>query len=486
MGSFYHLTEREDSGMKKLIVKTQNGLIEGLHGWDPRIAEFKGVPYAKPPVGKLRFRSPQPLEPWDGVLQAFDYAPVSMQQTPGIDKESFWTKEMHPTGPEYEVSEDCLYLNIFTPARDDQAMLPVLFYIHGGGFTGGYPSEIEFDWEHMARKGMVVVSIQYRLGIFGFLASSALSAVYQEEGKGNYGVEDQICALKWTRDNIKAFGGDPDRITIAGQSAGAMSVQCLLASPKTEGMIHGVIVESCIEGGFPGMPVFANPMEESEKVGNEFMLKAGYRSLEDLQAAAADTLLEQADTLLGPGFHFRPTVDGRVLLESPLQSYINNHHKKVPVIAGYNRDELMAFRTPQQKDDPGMLEATRMFGYIQDSQDRVAYLYEFDGDIPGDDNVGSYHGSEMWFAYDALARCDRAFTGRHYDLARQMSSYWYNFVKTGDPNGRDTAGFDLPRWERFTKENEFLMLFKDSPVPSPERTSEKTLQIIKEKTGIDL
>ncbi len=473
--------------MKKLIVKTQNGLIEGLHGWDPRIAVYKGVPYAKAPVGNLRFRSPQPLESWDGVLQAFDYAPVSMQQTPGIDKESFWTKEMHPTGPEYEVSEDCLYLNVFTPARDDQAMLPVLFYIHGGGFTGGYPSEIEFDWEHMARKGMVVVAIQYRLGIFGFLASHALSGVFEEEGKGNYGIEDQICALRWTRENIKAFGGDPDRITIAGQSAGAMSVQCLLTSPLTEGMIHGAIVESCIEGDFPGIPVFANTMEESERTGDDFMEKAGYRTLEDLQAVPAEKLLEQVDTLMGPGFHFRPTIDQRVLFESPFQAYVNDHHKKVPVIAGYNRGETKSFMLPgQRKDDPGMIEATRMFGYIQDSQNRTAYLYEFDGDIPGDDNIGSYHGSEMWFAYDSLSRSNRAFTGKHYDLARQMSSYWSNFVKTGDPNGKDNYGNDLPRWEPFTRKDEFLMLFTDGPAPSPEKTSAKVLKIIEEKTGLHL
>lgn len=453
--------------MKKLIVKTENGLVEGLHGWDPRIAVFKGVPYAGPPVGEWRFRSPRPLTPWEGVLQAFDYAPVSMQQTPGIDKESFWTKEMHPTGPEYEVSEDCLYLNIFTPARDNQAMLPVLFYIHGGGFTGGYPSEIEFDWEHMARKGMVVVSIQYRLGIFGFLASTALSQVHTEEGKGNYGIEDQIAALDWTRKNIRAFGGDPDRITIAGQSAGAMSVQCLLASPKTEGMIRGAIVESCIESDFPGLPVFANQLEESERIGNEFMEKGGYHSLEELQAVPAEKLLEQVDELLGPGFHFRPTVDQRVLKETPFQSYVNNHHKRVPVIAGYNRGEIGFFGESELIDgEPAIIAGTLKFGFIQDSQDRIAYLYEFDSDIPdlpGEDHIGSYHGSEMWFAYDSLARCDRPFTGKHYDLARQISSYWTNFVRTGDSNGKDTLGFDLPRWEPFTKENEFLMYFTGSP-----------------------
>jgi len=474
--------------VKNLIVQTECGKVEGLHGWDPRIAVYKGVPYAKAPVGELRFRSPRPLEPWEGVLKAYDYAPVSMQYTPGGDKDSFWTKEMHPTGPEYDVSEDSLYLNIFTPARDDTAMLPVLFYIHGGGFTGGYPSEIEFDWEHMARKGMVVVSIQYRLGIFGFLASSALSAVHTDEGKGNYGIEDQIAALSWTYRNIKAFGGDPSRITIAGQSAGAMSVQCLLASPRTEGMIAGAIVESCIEGEFDDLPSFTGTLEEAEKVGNLFMEKGGYKTLEDLQKVDAGKLLREVDELLGPGFHFRPTVDNKVLTESPFSSYINNRNKQIPMIAGYNRGEVDMFGLVAKDADTdakfGMVVATRMFGYIEDRFDRTAYLYEFDGDIPGEDNIGSYHGSEMWFAYDSLARCDRPFTGKHYDLARQMSSYWANFVKTGDPNGKDSAGFDLPRWERFTKDGEFMMLFKDEPIPNPIRTDGEMKKIIADKAGI--
>ncbi|MCR5769829.1 MAG: carboxylesterase family protein, partial [Butyrivibrio sp.] len=135
---------------------------------------------------------------------------------------------------------------------------------------------------------------------------------------------------------------------------------------------------------------------------------------------------------------------------------------------------------------PGIIVATRMFGHIQDSQNRTAYLYEFDGDIPGDDNIGSYHGSEMWFAYDSLSRCDRPFTGKHYDLARQVSSYWTNFIKTGDPNGTDTAGYELPKWEKFTKENDFVMLLKENPAKSPEVTSDHMKAVIKEKTGIEV
>ncbi|MBO6214696.1 MAG: carboxylesterase family protein, partial [Lachnospiraceae bacterium] len=166
-----------------------------------------------------------------------------------------------------------------------------------------------------------------------------------------------------------------------------------------------------------------------------------------------------------------------------------NRHKRVPMIVGYNRGEVNFFgNADDQKEDAdiSMIVATRMFGHIQDSQNRKTYIYEFDADIPGDDNAGSYHGSEMWFAYDALARCDRAFTGKHYDLARQISSYWTNFVKTGDPNGVDTFGFELPRWESFTTKDEFVMLFKDTPEVSPKKTDEKMKKIISEKAGINL
>ncbi len=472
--------------MKRIIVDTEYGKIEGLHGWDPRIAVFKGVPYAAPPIGDLRFHSPVPHEKWDGIRTAFDYAPVSMQYTPGIDKDSFWTKEMHPTGPEYEVSEDCLYLNIFTPARSDSEMLPVLFYIHGGGFTGGYPSEIEFDWEHMAAKGMVVVSIQYRLGILGFFGCSELSEKYPDAPKGNYGLEDQIAALSWTVRNIKAFGGNPNQITIAGQSAGAMSVQCLLASPLTKGMMSGAIIESGVAGDFDDMPTFAYPIEEVEKVGGRFMKNAGYHSVEELMKADAKTLIEQVDSALGGGFHFQPTVDGHILMESPFQAYVHNHHHNVPVICGYNRGETRMFNDSSDDADIGTIVATRMFGYIQFLQGRTGYLYEFDGDIPGDDHIGSYHGSEMWFAYDALARSDRPFTGKHYDLARSISSYWTNFVKTGNPNGNDIFGYKLPEWQKFTPDNQFLMLFKDKPQKTGLLTTEKMKKIMEEKLGIKI
>jgi len=493
--------------MKNLQVTVEEGKLRGIHGWDPRVAVFRGIPYAAPPVGELRWRAPAPPEKWEGVRVADTYGPIACQPVPGSSPEEFWTREIHPTGQEFEMSEDCLYLNIYTTARTGKEKLPVLIYIHGGGFKGGYPYEVEFDWEHMAKKGIVVVSIAYRLGVLGFLAHPWLSEESPDEAKGNYGTLDQLAALKWVKRNITAFGGDPDKITIAGQSAGAMSVQNLMTSPLAEGLIEGAIIESSVTVAFAEKADRIHPLKGAEKLGAEFFEKAGIRSLEEARRMPARKLVRLEDVVLGPGVHFEPVIDDILIKESNFQAYKGGHHHRIPVLAGYNRGEALSFSKMFGKsyetledlrsyasgfgekaqeflslcnagsdadvkalfESDAMLDlpaGARMFGYIQAKQERKAYLYEFDADIPGEDNAGSYHGSEMWFAYDGLARCWRPFTGKHYDLARQISSYWVNFVKTGDPNGKDTIGEELPRWESFTADNEFVMEFTDGPAKS--------------------
>lgn len=497
--------------MENLQVVVESGKLQGIHGWDPRVAVFKGIPYAAPPVGKLRWKAPQPAPAWKGVRKADVYGPIACQPVPGSNPGEFWTREIHPTGTEFAMSEDCLYLNVYTTARTGQEKLPVLIYIHGGGFKGGYPYEVEFDWEHMAKKGIVVVAIAYRLGVLGFLAHPWLSAESPEEPKGNYGTMDQLAALKWVKRNIAAFGGDPDRITIAGQSAGAMSVQNLMTSPMAEGLIDGVIIESSVTVSFAEKADRSYPLDKAEQVGALFFEKAGIKSLEEARKLPGEELVRLEDELLGLGVHFEPAIDNIIIKEFNFEAYKNNHHHRIPVIAGYNRGEAesfaKAFTSPVEtmeafkqyaagfgekaeefmalcnvkNDDEvkalfsrsamlDLIAGARMFGYIQDSQDRKVYLYDFNADIPGDDNAGNYHGSEMWFAYDSLARCWRPFTGKHYDLARQVSSYWVNFVKTGNPNGKDTIGEELPEWKNFTAENEFVMEFTDKPEKSGIKT----------------
>ncbi len=493
--------------MENLQVIVENGKLQGVHGWDPRVAVFRGIPYAAPPIGQLRWRAPMPAASWEGIRMADQYGPIACQPVPGSNPEEFWTKEIHPTGMEFKMSEDCLYLNVYTTARRGDEKMPVLLYIHGGGFKGGYPYEVEFDWEHMAKKGIVVVSIAYRLGVLGFLSHPWLTAEAPDEPKGNYGTMDQLAALKWVKRNISAFGGDPERITIAGQSAGAMSVQNLMTSPMADGLIGGAIIESSVTVAFAEKKDRRHPLDKAEATGALFFEKAGIKSLKEAREIPAMELVRLEDEVLGAGIHFEPAIDGRIIRESNFDAYRNNHHQRIPVIAGYNRGEAESFSKVfsaavetvedfreyaagfgdkaeefmalcQVKDDEdvkklfsgnAMLDlpaGARLFGYLQDSQEREIYLYEFNADIPGEDQAGSYHGSEMWFAYDSLARCWRPFTGKHYDLARQVSSYWANFVKTGNPNGKDTAGEELPEWKSFTAENEFVMEFTDRPMES--------------------
>ena len=480
-------------------VNVEEGILEGYFGYDPRITVFKGVPYAAAPVGELRWRSPQPMKHWDGVRPALKYGPISMQWTPGADPNDFWSRELHPSGPEYDMSEDCLYVNIFTPAKCEGERLPVLFYIHGGGYQGGYPYEVEFDWEHVARRGIVVVAVTYRLGVFGFMAHPELSAESPDAPKGNYGIEDQIAALSWTKRNIAAFGGDPDKITIAGQSAGAGSVQCILTSPKSEGLVAGAIIQSAVSADFADMgPSFlrAGSLERAEHAGVDFFEKAGIKSLSEARAIPADELFRKS---CDAHTFFAPVVDGVLLMRDAFDAYVHDEHHRVPVLTGYNRGETRAFmrrdglpRTVPQFDEfaarygehadefralcgvksdsdvealfssdafTGMIAGAYLFGTVQAREGRTTYLYEFDPAIPDDKspNVGSFHGAELWFAYDSLARSWRPFRGQHYDLARKVASYWANFVKTGDPNGVDNFGDALPEWRPFTEDDTFML-----------------------------
>ncbi|MBO5353862.1 MAG: carboxylesterase family protein [Lachnospiraceae bacterium] len=490
--------------MENRRVKIETGELQGVFGYDPRITVFKGVPYAAPPVGELRWKSPSPAKKWEGVRVADTYGPISCQHVPGLNPEDFWTRELHPAGPEYPMSEDCLYVNIFTPAKTGKEKLPVLFYIHGGGYQGGYPFEVEFDWEHMARKGIVVVAVTYRLGIMGFLTSTMLAEENPAALKGNYGIQDQLYALQWTRRNIAAFGGNPDKITIAGQSAGAGSVQCLLATPYAKDTMAGAILQSGVFPEFGDLPAPINPctLEHALRMGDTLFEKAGITNLQEARNIPATELIRMEAEYMEPGIHFQPVVDGDFLPETTFEAMKRGHHHNVPILAGYNRGEVRAFRfgaypenmeelkafaerygdkaeeflkvcnVKTEEDIPEIFEGdayldfvagTVMLGHLQYELGRDAYLYEFDADIPGDEDHSSFHGSELWFAYDSLARSWRPFEGKHYDLARQISSYWVNFVKNGNPNGEDVFGYRLPEWKRFTADNSFLLRFKDAP-----------------------
>ncbi|HPJ80000.1 MAG TPA: carboxylesterase family protein, partial [Prolixibacteraceae bacterium] len=313
-------------------VRVEGGWIQGTVTEDLTI--YKGIPFAAPPVGELRWQAPQPVNPWKGILQTTEYAPAPMQAG----------------NPPSGKSEDCLYLNVWTPAQSPKEKLPVLVWIYGGGFSFGSTSEPVHNGEHLARKGVVLVSIAYRVGQLGFLAHPELSAEDPNDVSGNYGILDQIAGLRWIRDNIAAFGGDPGRVTIFGESAGGISVSMLCASPLAKGLFHGAISQSGGSFGptrpvtFPGENM--KTLEQAEQAGVEYVNKTGAASLADLRKMDADKLPME----WGMGNAW-PIVDGYVIPDDQHRMYEAGNYNDVPVLIGYNSDEGLSFpsgRTPEE------------------------------------------------------------------------------------------------------------------------------------------
>ena len=487
--------------------ETKYGWLEGIPGGDPRISVFKGVPYAQPPVGALRWKAPQPCQPWCGVRAADRFAPISVQGQVGLDWNDFYTRELHPAGSDLQMSEDCLYLNIWTPARSADEKLPVFFYIHGGGLLGGYSYEMEFDGERVARKGCILVTPAYRLGALGFLAHSDLSDEAPGESQGNFGFLDQLAALRWVKENISAFGGDPDRITIAGQSAGAGSVTALICSPLISGLISGAIIMS---GGGPNtVSASSISLETAQRRGAQLLEALGVSSIQEARLLPAQAVCATYASMgrKDPGYPRCPetVVDGVFMVKDPIQVMKDNELPEVPYMFGSCLDEGSMFyrrmdksrvskaafeedvrreygkmadaflkaadvqcdedvRALYQSRDYHVFELGHMaFARLLNEQGRTVYGYQFDHDIPGGDGAGSYHGSDLWFFFDSLNRNWRPFTGKHYDLARQVSSYVVNFVSRGNPNGKDAIGQPLPEWLPYTQEQPAEMIFRDTP-----------------------
>ena len=488
-------------------VKVKNGLLQGMTGKDPRITVFRGVPYAKPPVGELRWKAPQPAEDWEGVRKCYEYADMAMMRVhPGMD-DDFYTKELHPVAAEYKMSEGCLYLNIFTPAKTTEDNIPVFVYIHGGGLQDGYSYEVEFDPERVARRGVIVVMVAYRLGLFGFLAHPEITARTPEgEVISNFGMQDQSMAIHWVYDNIRAFGGDPDNIVICGQSAGARSVQAQICTPLNDGLIKGAIIQSAVSMMFgdEDQSMAAIPsLQEAEKYGADFLQTIGIDSLEEAEKTDAHELMRRLDKASEKTrYVFGLCTDGRFVRESAPSAYYNNRVADIPLIVGvcqgetqspfikgslnyqeflqkakkYGDREAEFLRLAEVTNDEeadalmagdafnNFLAGTRGFCELRSSMGQKVYYYIFDHDIPGDD-AGSFHGSDLWFMFDSLGNSWRPFEGKHYDLARQVTSYWTNFVKYKDPNGTDYNGNPLPLWEPYSRDKKAVMKFLDAPVP---------------------
>lgn len=421
-------------------VKTAKGIIEGIE--KSGYSLFLGIPYAKPPIDGLRWQPPQEMDPWADVFHA-DHFPNRCTQFVQ-DKPDFYEKEFYDD-PAYQtpLSEDCLYLNIWTPAKEPGEKLPVAFWIHGGGFMGGYGHEKEFDGKNYCARGILLVTINYRLGVLGFLAHPWLSAEAKQEGRGavsgNYGILDQIAALRWVRENIAAFGGDPDNITVFGQSAGCMSVQTLLSSPLTEGMIHKAILQSGIGISYD------HTLEKAEKEGAKIVKGVHAKSLAELRQVSFDQLMKASLPLLLMGVPkgklvFTPVIDNMVLVEGYNQRLEAGRVHNIPTIVGSNTNDLGMNAKKLKKGDKGTLyHGCEHWGDAMVKNGRgPAFVYYFTRPLPGDD-AGAFHSAELWYMFGTLDRCWRPITEHDRELSRQMLDYWTNFMKSGDPNGEGLA-----------------------------------------------
>ena len=386
---------------------------------------YKGIPYAAPPVGPLRWRAPQPVAAWTGVRPTHGFGAHSVQ---GVVWDDI---DLNGAG----MSEDCLYLNVWTPAAPGiSARLPVMVWIHGGGFVVGSGAEPRYDGARLAARGIVVVSVNHRLNALGFLAHPELTAESDHRGSGAYGFLDLVAALEWVRRNIAAFGGDPDQVTIAGESAGSHAVSALMASPLARGLFARAIGES--GAMFPSPTRARAPLDKAEAAGLDFMRKAGARSLAELRAAPADAILAAA-----PGLGFRPIVDGWFLPRSPAEIFAAGEQSDVPLMAGWNKDEGFNF-TLLQGDDAKRPYAELVRAIFGERTEAALHLYP-DGSPEADAASARALGGDLmiihptWAWIEAQKQTGRADIFRfRFDRAPLTPQGWF-----GERDSRDAGAF---------------------------------------------
>jgi len=502
-------------------VTTETGQVEGTA--QDGMTVYLGIPFAAPPVGDLRWKAPQPAAKWTGIKTANAFAPACTgggspsgirtqgaakgkgpAPTPAPAQAKAKAKAKGPGAP--ASSEDCLYLNVWTPAKAANERLPVMVWIYGGGFVGGSTAGALTTGERLASKGVIVVSVAYRVGPLGYLAHPGLSTESKDHVSGNYGVLDLIAGLQWVKKSIAAFGGDPGKVTIFGESAGGIAVSMLSASPLAKGLFHGAISESGGSFGAPSLPALPGEnmllMKDAERLGQEFAAKAGAASVADLRKLSTADIAAAAAGSEGITW---PVIDGHVIPDDQYKMYEAKRFNDTPVLVGYNSDEGLSFGVPPTPDayrqatrqrygpyadrllaayptDPAKVSKTARdltrdaaFGWATWSWARLqskngkgkAYLYYFDQhpDYPADSpnaGHGSAHGSEIQYVFQHLpanaTEADKA-------ISETMAIYWTNFAKKGDPNGPG-----VPAWAPYNDRDPQSMYFSQTarvgPVPS--------------------
>ena len=490
----FSLSVMAQKNKKATQLKIENGIIDGLEDKELGLMKYFGIPFAQPPVGDLRWKAPQPAKDWKGVLETKKFGPKPVQANVFGDMVS------RSDG----MSEDCLYLNVWTPINKSDEPLPVLVYFYGGGFVAGDASEPRYDGASMVQKGMVAVTVNYRLNIFGFYAHPELSKEAPYKASGNYGLLDQSLALQWVQDNIAAFGGDPEKVTIAGESAGSISVSAQMASPLSRDLIAGAIGES---GAAINPTLFPVPLEEAEKQGVEFAEKAGYKSLKELRALDTQTIFEAYNK--SGRFGFSTVIDNYFYPKSLPEIFNAGEQAQVPLLLGWNSAEIpgMAFMQglpyteenyikkvketypdsyekvlelyPHSSEKEIELSATALasdrfiaystwkwFDLHRKNSDEPVYRYLYSklrpplkdktlasglagGTVKKDENtpnmpkaVGAPHACEIEYCMGNLHLIEEyEWSEDDYKVSKTMQEYFANFILTGDPNGKG-----LPKW----------------------------------------
>lgn len=441
--------------MTDLIVKTKKGVLEGVR--EDGCIVFKGIPYAKAPVGNLRWRAPESADAWNGIYKADHYG-NRCAQIERLDDASLYTKEFYEDKVyATPISEDGLYLNIWVPDHDCDGPLPVAFYIHGGAFMGGCGHELEFRTNAYAKKNVILVTINYRLGVFGFLAHPWLT--FEDEAAcGNYGILDQIAALNWVRENISVFGGDPDNITIFGQSAGCMSVQTLLSTPYASGKFSKAILQS--GAGYPVIIHKDLELEAAYELGKEVVARTGAVSLEELRKIPTKQLYDVQGKIMmemmmaGKGLAFTPVLNGKFRTHTYDELTRNGLTANVPTMIGSTKNDITVSVSEGRKGYSRFQENCKGWALeMEKVGHKPSYVYFFKRDLPGD-NAGAFHSSELWYVFGTLGKCWRPMTPEDYELSDRMVTYWTNFMKNGAPDDKN-----LPSWPPCTEENPFEMIF---------------------------
>ena len=482
------------------VITVAQGQVRGVKNKDETVEVFAGIPYAKPPVGELRWKAPQPAEKWSDVRECDTFAPMSMQprnhpiydtltQLVGFHRFAITPRDNYIG----TMSEDSLYLNIWRPVQTDENT-PVLFFIHGGSLTSGETWYSEYNGESLAKKGVIVVNCAYRLGVFGYYANAALQREDDHGTTGNYGLLDQIAALQWVHDNIASFGGDPDNITIAGESAGSSSVNALCVSPLAKGLFKRAIAESsgiCGKAPYHTFRTLRGALQTGRNIQEEF----GAETVDDLRNVPADELVNTK-------YHNNSMcTDGYAIIEEPYYTYLKHENNEEALLNGFNAHESDVFTymhkidaenyeaaisdvlgsyaaeavklyPPEEQSKEYSLALVEAGGSAKGSlnkiisvawinyshyvwsnaladEDRDVYLYYFTKD---NGSLGSNHAGELPYAYGNLRYHAKLYDETDFALTEAMQQYWVNFIKTGDPNGEG-----LPEWPRFNDDRTKVM-----------------------------